>query len=143
MVVNMHKLSAKSKAKLVGVHPSLVAIVERAIQITTVDFAVIEGVRDLARQQELYAQGRTKPGKIVTWTLNSRHFKDASGFGKAVDLLPVTGWNDVAGFDAVAKAMQDAAKELNLAVRWGADWDQDGKPREKGELDSPHFELVE
>ena len=35
-----------------------------------------------------------------------------------------------------------AADDLNVAVRWGADWDRDGKPRERGESDSPHFELA-
>ncbi len=39
-------------------------------------------------------------------------------------------------------AMFAAAKELGVKIRWGADWDQDGVPREKGESDSPHFELV-
>jgi peptidoglycan L-alanyl-D-glutamate endopeptidase CwlK len=41
----------------------------------------------------------------------------------------------------MAKAMLAAAKELGIGIRWGADWDSDGKPREKGETDSPHFEL--
>jgi peptidoglycan L-alanyl-D-glutamate endopeptidase CwlK len=34
-----------------------------------------------------------------------------------------------------------AAKELGVSIRWGADWDNDGNYREKGEYDSPHFEL--
>ena len=37
--------------------------------------------------------------------------------------------------------MLQAAKELGVPVRWGADWDNDGKPRERGESDSPHFEI--
>lgn len=32
-----------------------------------------ETYRSQERQDELYAQGRTKPGNKVTWTLNSRH----------------------------------------------------------------------
>lgn len=119
-----------------GVHPSLVAVVRRALELTPVDFTVIEGVRTLDRQRELYAQGRTAPGKIVTWTMSSKHIE-----GRAVDLLPVTGWNDIASFDAVAKAMKQAGNELGVNIRWGADWNQNGKPREKGETDSPHFEL--
>lgn len=34
---------------------------------------VTEWFRSKARQKELYAQGRTKPWKIVTWTLESNH----------------------------------------------------------------------
>lgn len=131
-------LSARSLAKLEGVDERLVAVVKRAIQITSEDFAVIEGLRSQERQAELYAQGRTKPGQIVTWTMDSPHLH-----GKAVDLVPYpVDWNDLKRFDAVAHAMFTAANELNTKIRWGADWDMDGKPRGKGESDSPHFELA-
>jgi len=131
-------LSKTSLARLEGVDPRLVAIVKRAIQISTVDFMVVEGVRTLARQKQLYAQGRTVPGKVVTWTLKSRHID-----GEAVDLLPAPyDWKDPKGFDAVNRAMMQAADELGVGLRWGADWDRDGKPREKGEGDSPHWELA-
>lgn len=39
------KLSARSLAKLEGVHPHLVSVVKRAIEITEVDFGITEGVR--------------------------------------------------------------------------------------------------
>jgi peptidoglycan L-alanyl-D-glutamate endopeptidase CwlK len=42
----------------------------------------------------------------------------------------------------MADAMFAAAKELNIKIRWGRDWDQDGIIGEKGETDGPHFELV-
>ncbi|WP_445147328.1 hypothetical protein [Dyella sp. Tek66A03] len=38
-----------------------------------VDFTVTAGYRTHAEQDALYAQGRTKPGNVVTWTRNSRH----------------------------------------------------------------------
>lgn len=136
-------LSEKSHLRLIGVHPKLVAVVHRAIQITKQDFLVLEGVRTKSRQATLYAQGRTAPGDIVTWTLNSNHFVKPDGFGHAVDLCPYpVDWNTPAKFDAIAAAMFAAAKELGTKIRWGADWDSDGKPRERGESDSPHFELV-
>jgi len=98
--------------------------------------------RDNESQAALYAQGRTKPGKIVTWTLNSKHID-----GLAVDLAPIAAdgsipWSDSKAFDAIAKAMFEAANVLEYKIRWGADWDGDGKPRERGESDSPHFELA-
>ena len=138
-----YKLSARSLSHLEGVHPDLVRIVKRAIEITRQDFSVLEGVRTPERQSELYAQGRSKPGQIVTWTMTSNHFVQADGYGHAVDLVPYPlDWSDLKAFDAIAMAMFDAADELGLKIRWGADWDMDGKPREKGESDSPHFELV-
>lgn len=140
----MYNLGVKSRNRLQGVHPTLIKVVELAIQSTAQDFSVLEGVRSKLRQHELYAQGRTAPGPIVTWTLNSNHFRNAkTGFGHAVDLIPYPlDWNDLAKFDAIAKAMFEAADYLGVAIRWGADWDRDGKPRERGETDSPHFELV-
>lgn len=137
----MFKLSERSLKNLEGVHPKMVAVVKRALELSTVDFTVIEGVRTQARQRQLYAQGRTAPGKKVTWTLTSNHFVNPrTGFGHAVDLFPGT-WEDLSKFNAMAKAMFQAANELNIPIRWGADWDRDGKPRERGETDSPHFEL--
>ena len=123
----MFKLGKRSEERLVGVNPALVAVVRRAIELSTVDFTVLEGKRTLERQQELFDQGRTKPGKIVTWTMKSKHLD-----GDAVDLVPFpVDWSDTKKFDAIAKAMFAAASELGVKLRWGADWDGDGKPREK------------
>jgi peptidoglycan L-alanyl-D-glutamate endopeptidase CwlK len=147
-------LGARSLANLKGVDERLVRVVKRAIQLTPVDFTVIEGVRTQEQCRVNFGKGRTaaelarhgiaasyaKPAAAkVTWLSNpyaSKHCK-----GLAVDLLPVTGWNNLKSFDQVAAAMRAAAKELGVSIRWGADWDNDGKPREKGESDSPHFEL--
>jgi peptidoglycan L-alanyl-D-glutamate endopeptidase CwlK len=103
------------------------------------DFSVEEGLRTLARQKRLYAQGRTRKGKIVTWTLQSKHIE-----GKAVDLVPYPEkWKaPLSRFNRIAKLMFAAAEMEGVAIRWGADWDKDGRPRERGEYDSPHFELA-
>ena len=131
-------LSQKSLDRLAVVDPRLVAVVKRAIQITTQDFMVLEGYRSQERQDELYAQGRTKPGPVVTWVKVGTHTS-----GTAVDLVPYpVDWNDLSKFDAISKAMFDAAKELGVKIRWGANWNQNGTPRERGESDSPHFELA-
>lgn len=42
---------------------------------------VTEAKRSIERQRYLYAQGRTRPGKVVTWTLHSRHI-----VGEAFDI---------------------------------------------------------
>lgn len=130
-------LNKRSLDRLVGVHPDLVRVVRRAIELSTQDFMVLEGVRTIERQRELYEQGRTKPGKVITWTMQSKHID-----GLAVDLVPSpVDWNTLNKFDAIAAAMFAAAKDWGVAIRWGADWDGDGNPRERGETDSPHFEL--
>lgn len=137
------RLSEASRGKLAGVHPDLQRVVMRAIEISPVDFKVIEGVRTPERQKQLYAQGRTKPGNIVTWTLKSNHFVNPkTGKGHAVDLLVAPyDWKDGPQWKQMADAMMKAAEQCGVTIRWGKDWNMNGRPGEKGETDSPHFEL--
>lgn len=141
----------RSLERLEQVHPDLVRVCHGAIKISEVDFSVIEGVRTVERQIELYAQGRTtaqmRAAGIydvvglpdmpkVTWTLNSQHFKNpATGYAHAVDLAPfVAGhisWDDKY-FPLIAKAMKIAAKEADVTVEWGGEWKTP---------DKPHFQL--
>ncbi|MGE4314574.1 M15 family metallopeptidase [Acinetobacter sp.] len=148
-------LSKLSLGRLEGVNTDLVKIVKRAIAITQQDFMVVEGVRSKEQCYINYGKGRTAaqciakgvPAKYaqpklakVTWLTNPLSSKHVTG--KAVDLVPYpVDWDDVSKFDQIAKAMFAAAKELGVSIRWGADWDNDGNYREKGEYDSPHFEL--
>ena len=148
-------LSQNSLDRLNGVDERLQRVVKRAIQLTKQDFMVLEGVRTRQQCMVNYGNGRTiaqcvakgvpaqyanpKAAK-VTWLNDPFASKHVSG--KAVDLVPYpVDWNDLKKFDAIAQAMLQAAKELGVPVRWGADWDNDGRPREKGETDSPHFEI--
>jgi peptidoglycan LD-endopeptidase CwlK len=139
-------LTKRDTKRLDGVDPRLVSVVKRAFELWEAEFnnayqlIVVEGLRTKERQAELYAQGRTVPGKVVTWTLNSKHID-----GKAVDLAPAQGatilWNDLHLFDKMIDCMLKASDELAIPIRSGADWDRDGKRREAKESDSPHFEL--
>lgn len=134
-------LDERSEKRLEGVNPTLVSIVRRAAKRLPFSLFVVEGLRTKERQEQLYAQGRTKPGPKVTWTMKSKHLD-----GRAVDLAPLIDgaidWNDLKKFDQIAAAMIEAGKEVGVLVRWGADWDMDGLPRERGESDSPHFEIA-
>lgn len=156
-----------SQARLEGLHPDLVKVLERAIQITETDFTIIEGVRSDQQCYINFGKGRTVkeceaggcPAKYaqpklakVTWlkrALSSNHRGKPDGYGYAVDVYPYPvslvlqskpkDWEPL--FDKIAKAMFTAAKELGISIRWGADWDLDKMPRERGETDNPHFEL--
>lgn len=120
----MYRLGTKSRERLKGVHPDLVRVVERAIQISTVDFAVLEGLRTPERQRKLVDSGASK-------TLNSRHIT-----GHAVDLGAwVDGQIDWSWplYIQISKAMKAAAAELKIPIVWGGDW--------KTFRDGPHYEL--
>ena len=133
-------LDERSEKRLEGVNPTLVSVVRRAAKRLPFSLFVVEGLRTKERQEQLYAQGRTKPGPKVTWTMKSKHLD-----GMAVDLAPLIDgaidWKDLKKFDQIAAAMIEAGKEVGVLVRWGRDWNQNGRPGEKGESDSPHFEL--
>ena len=114
----------KSVTKMTGLHPDLKKVLYRAIQLTDVDFSIIEGLRTLERQKQMVASGASK-------TLNSRHLD-----GHAVDIAPYVGgeirW-DWPLYYKLAKAMKAAAKEVGVPIEWGGDW-----IRFK---DGPHWQL--
>lgn len=128
--------------RLSGVSPKLGHVVRGAAAVLPFDVTIAEGVRSSQRQHELYAQGRTAPGHIVTWTLHSKHMVQVDGFGHAVDLYAIVDHAiDATKADKIASAMIASALAAGTAIRWGADWNHNGRPHEKGETDSPHFEL--
>jgi len=119
-----YKLSKKSLDRLSGVHPDLVKVVERAIEITEIDFAVLEGVRSKTRQEQLVKSGASQ-------TMRSRHLT-----GHAVDLgAYVSGsvrW-DWPLYHKLAVAVKQAAAELQIPIEWGGDWTTF--------KDGPHWQL--
>jgi peptidoglycan LD-endopeptidase CwlK len=136
------KFSKKSLDRMTGLHPDLVRVLHRAIQITRVDFGISQGVRTLEQQKELYAQGRTKPGKIVTWTMNSKHLPQADGYGHAFDVVAYVhgevSWVE-SFYITIAEDILNAAQQVGVALRWGGTFrDSKGDPNP----DYPHFELV-
>lgn len=152
-----YNLSSKSGAMLVDVHPDLVKVVRRAIEITDQDFAVHEGVRSVERQREYVRRGVSK-------TMKSLHLRQADNYGHAVDLVPFIDhtlrW-EWPGCYRIAAAMREAAIELNVKLVWGGVWDrplnllQEGAAGLKTEveayarrhpgpdfLDGPHYQLA-
>jgi peptidoglycan L-alanyl-D-glutamate endopeptidase CwlK len=99
--------------------------VNRAIEISPIDFGVSEGVRTVERQHQLFEQGKSK-------TLNSRHIT-----GHAIDVVAMiagaANW-DMANYRQISGAMKEAAKELNVDLEWGGDWTEF--------KDGPHFQLT-
>jgi peptidoglycan L-alanyl-D-glutamate endopeptidase CwlK len=117
-------LGRASRARLVGVHPDLVRLVERCVALNDVGIVVLEGLRTPARQAELLAAGATR-------TLRSRHLT-----GHAVDLGATLGhevrW-DWPLYHRIASAMKAASAELGVPVEWGGDW--------RTFKDGPHWQL--
>ena len=120
-----YKLGKKSLSNLKDVHPDLVKVVKRAIELTECDFTITEGLRTKERQAQLLKEKKTT-------TSNSRHLT-----GHAVDLAAwvdnTVSW-EWKYYYQIADAMKKAASELNVSIDWGGDW--------KKFKDGPHFELT-
>ncbi len=93
---------------------------------------IAQAYRTFAEQNALYAQGRTKPGAIVT---NARGGQSNHNYGVAVDIFVYPGTFAKAEFlqpsDARMKKIVAAMKRRGM--KWGGDW--------SGFPDYPHFEL--
>ena len=136
----------------------MTAVVERAIQLTGVDFGVTQGVRTLDEQKANVAAGRSQ-------TMASKHLLQDDGFSHAVDVVAYVGpdvsW-ELNVYDDICDAFKEAAKEVGCSIKWGAAWSEgdictyEGSSedammayvdlrRSQGRrpfIDAPHFELM-
>lgn len=124
------QLGQRSIERLAGVHPDLIRVVRGAILHSRIDFTVVEGLRTLERQKELFAAGRSQ-------TMKSRHLT-----GHAVDLAPLL---DLDGdgkselrwerqhFYPIVDAMRASAAAAGILIEWGGDW--------HNFIDMPHWQL--
>lgn len=149
------KFGAASLKELEGVKVELVLCVRRALELSTQDFCVYDGLRTAKEQAAHVKNGTSK-------TMQSKHLQ-----GLAVDLVPwINGgpkW-DWDGCYKIAWAMDQAATEQGIAhkIRWGGAWDRrlsdygndaqayvnevrDYTQRHEGKdfIDGPHFEWAD
>ena len=118
----------RSERNLATVQPQLQRLgreLLRRLAEEGLTFKVTSGNRTKEEQAALYAQGRTKPGPIVTWTMKSRHIG-----GRAIDLTLFSGKNPIWESRHYETAGR-IGEELGLV--WGGRW--------KKSPDKPHFEL--
>lgn len=132
------KFGKVSLQRLSTCHPDIQRVMHEVIK--EIDIMVIEGHRPRERQAYLYASGRTRPGPILTKTMNSPHCDSPSS---AVDIAPhPLDWDDYEAFEEMGRVVLRVANELGVQLRWGADWDRDGATHDERFRDYPHFELV-
>jgi peptidoglycan L-alanyl-D-glutamate endopeptidase CwlK len=108
------------------IQPLARALVQKAAAYG-IRIKVISGLRSYEEQNALYAQGRTKPGKIVT---NARAGYSNHNFGIAFDVGVFEG-NAYLGESPKYKAV--GALGMDIGLEWGGSW--------KTIIDEPHFQL--
>lgn len=136
--------SGHSLEKMSGLHPDLHLLCWDVMDMQVMDFRVVEGVRTIARQKQLVADGKSK-------TMESKHLIQADGFGHAVDVYPypvdMTKVNkgdarEIIRFGVLAGLFYAAAKKRGIIIRWGADWNGDGQTLDHTFFDAPHIEIL-
>lgn len=138
------ELIQKNINSLKGLHPNLCKIIKTVINNISVPFIITEGVRSTERQQELYAQGRSTPGKVVTncdGVVNkSNHQVKDDGYGYALDLYPfINGQIRIHEpyvpeiLQIIADHIKKRGTDLNININWGGEWEM---------KDYSHFEYV-
>lgn len=134
-----------SKEKLATCNPNLVAVAQYALAVSPYDFTIVHGWRGEDVQNALYdRRASQKP-----WPDSKHNVVDQDGnpASDALDFAPIIEgviyWDDTDIFCVVAGSFLVASKELNIPLRWGGDWDGDG--RSKGDqtfMDYGHVEVL-
>lgn len=142
MTLSIEYVRTKSAPKLAGLIPVVRAAAEALIDrcyMRGVPIVITQGLRTIAEQDALYAQGRTKPGAIVTKAKGGYSFHN---FGVAIDfalLMPdgkAVSWDMKRDGDRDGKAdWYEVVEEAKaLGFEWGGDW--------TSFRDYPHFQMT-
>lgn len=141
MAITLEQVKAKSANKLRGLHPVVRKATEALIEISYnrgVPIVITQGLRTIAEQDALYAQGRTTSGPAVT---NAKGGYSYHNFGLAIDFALLLDGGEVS-WDMSRDGDGDGAKDWNevvavaksLGFEWGGDW--------TSFKDYPHFQMV-
>jgi peptidoglycan L-alanyl-D-glutamate endopeptidase CwlK len=125
-------MNPSSDNRLKKVHPELAKRVRMLIDNLAkagMQIEVVQGLRTFAEQDALFAQGRTKPGKVVT---NARGGQSNHNYGLAVDVVPFT--DKKPNWDAPNSIwVAIGAEAEKFGMEWGGNW--------KKFIDKPHIQL--
>ena len=131
-----------TKERISKLHPSVREEVTKIINECNANLTaraqvrIAQGLRTFEEQADLYAQGRTKPGKKVT---NAKAGQSIHNYGLAVDIVLIidgktASWDTVKDWDNDRVA--DWYECVKIFAKYGWDWGGNWKTFK----DLPHFE---
>lgn len=141
-IMELTTLLAKSAKKIDGLHYIVASATELLIENCYrkgIWIQVTQGLRTIAEQNALYAQGRTTPGQIVT---NAKGGTSYHNYGLSIDfvLLKPDGktvtWDLNTDFNSnnVKDWSEVVTEAKKLGFEWGGDW--------VSIKDYPHFQIT-
>ncbi|WP_018755216.1 M15 family metallopeptidase [Paenibacillus terrigena] len=142
MTLAIEYVRSRSASRLVGLFPVVKAATEALIDRCFnrgIPIVITQGLRTIAEQDSLYAQGRTKPGQIVT---NARGGYSKHNFGMAIDFALLMPDGKSVSWDIKRDGNCDGIEDWGdvvseakaLGFEWGGDW--------RSFKDYPHFEMT-
>lgn len=127
--MNSWKLSNSSKTKLREVHPDLVKVVNRALELSPYDFGISEGKRSVETQKQYVASGKSQ-------TMNSYHLEQEDGYSHAIDFMVFINGSvtwEIGYYRKVIQAFFTASIELGVQIESGGLW--------RSFVDGPHIQM--
>lgn len=129
----MYYFGTRSKRELLTCHEKLQKILNDAIAIY--DFSILCGHRGKAAQNKAFENGFSKvkfPDSEHNYTIS-----------RAIDIAPwPIDWEDENRYYFLAGIMMSVAKEMDIGIIWGGDWDRDNDFNDQEFMDIGHFELA-
>lgn len=116
--------------KIEDLHPYVAKLAKQFVAAAKkegIDVLITSTYRDAESQNAIYAQGRTKPGKIVT---NAKAGQSWHNYRLAFDVVPIVNgkamWNDMRTFKRLG------AIGVGIGLEWAGNW--------KTFKEYPHFQ---
>ena len=129
----MPSFSKISRDRLATCHPNLQRLFNHVV--LDYDCSIICGHRDKKDQNAAFADNRSK----LQWP-DGNHNSVPSN---AVDVAPYpVDWSNLKRFYLFAGYVIATAREMDIRLRWGGDWDGDFDLDDQGFNDLVHFELL-
>lgn len=129
----MARFGKDSRARLELAHPLLQKLMNRAIK--EMDFTILGSMRGRADQERAFKLGHTQ----VHFGKSAHNWLPAI----ALDIAPwPVNWSRLKPFHRLASIILPMAREMEIPIRWGGDWDSDGDSTDQKFMDLPHYELT-
>lgn len=138
----MSKITGISLKRLLTCDDRLQKILHEASEVY--EFSVTCGVREKAEQDLAFKEGKSK----LQWPNSKHNLKPGQEKSLAVDVIPYFAegkdhydWNDLLAFARLAGVIFTIAHQHGVRIRWGGDFDRDGRSADEKFKDLPHFEI--
>ena len=139
---NKYNYGKTSILRLKTVNPILKLVFLNVLRAGLIDVSILEGERSKERQNQFFKEGKSEK----KWPEGKHNIEEEEQYSEALDASPFV--SGKASFDHkhccfLAGIVQATAKNMNVQIRWGGNWDMDGEPiTDQDFQDLVHYEII-